>query len=186
MPILGFLGTVLGITQSISGVTPEKLENDLNQVTDGLALAFDTTALALALTMITMFFSFIVDRAEQGVLESVDRFADRQLAHRFERTGAESGPFVAVVRHNTQVLLESTEGLVQRQVELWSQAMEQADQRRAQAERQQQDRLSAAIEAALERTLQSHAQRLAALEKQAVGQSAALLEQLATLAASVR
>src|SRR5207237_1221128 len=53
MPILGFLGTVLGITQSISGVTPEKLEKDLSQVTDGLALAFDTTALALGLTMIT-------------------------------------------------------------------------------------------------------------------------------------
>ena len=128
MPILGFLGTVLGITQSISGVTPEKLEHDLNQVTDGLALAFDTTALALALTMITMFFSFIVDRAEQGVLESVDRFADRQLAHRFERTGADGGEFVEVVRQNTQVLLEATEGLVQRQVDLWARRMEQADQ----------------------------------------------------------
>lgn len=186
MPILGFLGTVLGITQSISGVTPEKLEKDLSQVTDGLALAFDTTALALGLTMITMFFTFIVDRAEQGVLESVDRFADRQLAHRFERAGAESGPFVEVVRHNTQVLLASTEGLVQRQVDLWTQAMEQADRRRAEADRQQQERLSTALEAALERTLQTHTQRLAALEKQAVDQSAAWLEQLAALAASVR
>jgi hypothetical protein len=39
VPILGFLGTVLGITQSISGITPEKLENSLSEVTDGLALA---------------------------------------------------------------------------------------------------------------------------------------------------
>src|SRR5262249_27166870 len=54
VPILGFLGTVLGITQSIFGITPEKLENSLSEVTDGLALAFDATALALGLTMVTM------------------------------------------------------------------------------------------------------------------------------------
>src|SRR5262249_1029393 len=42
VPILGFLGTVLGITGAISGVTPEVLEKSLSTVTDGLALAFDT------------------------------------------------------------------------------------------------------------------------------------------------
>src|SRR6516162_1153820 len=37
IPILGFLGTVFGITGAISGVTPEKLEHNLSDVTDGLA-----------------------------------------------------------------------------------------------------------------------------------------------------
>ena len=46
IPILGFLGTVLGITGAISGVTPEVLEKSLSTVTDGLSLAFDTTAVA--------------------------------------------------------------------------------------------------------------------------------------------
>src|SRR5262249_4484479 len=55
IPILGFLGTVLGITGAISGITPEVLEKSLSGVTDGLALAFDATALALSLTMTTMF-----------------------------------------------------------------------------------------------------------------------------------
>src|SRR5205814_837286 len=109
IPILGFLGTVLGITQAISGVTPEVLEKSLSTVTDGLALAFDTTALGLALTMVTMFFSFVVERAEQGVLEEVDLHVDRCLAHRFERTGAEGGEFIAVIRQNTLVLLKATE-----------------------------------------------------------------------------
>src|SRR5207244_5326669 len=86
VPILGFLGTVLGITGAISGVTPEVLENSLSTVTDGLALAFDTTALALGLTMLLMFSSFLVERAEQSVLEAVDRYADREFAPRFERT----------------------------------------------------------------------------------------------------
>src|SRR5438270_597962 len=60
IPILGFLGTVLGITKAIAGVNPEVLEKNLNSVTDGLAEAFDTTASALALTMVVMFFSFVV------------------------------------------------------------------------------------------------------------------------------
>ena len=67
------------ITQSISGITPEKLENSLSEVTDGLALAFDATALALGLTMLTMFLSFMVERAEQAILDTVDRYTDRAV-----------------------------------------------------------------------------------------------------------
>src|SRR5262249_53284463 len=80
IPILGFLGTVLGITQAISGVTPEVLEHSLSTVTDGLALAFDATALGLGLTMVTMFLSYVVERAELGILEAVDRYTDQHLA----------------------------------------------------------------------------------------------------------
>ena len=186
IPILGFLGTVLGITGAISGVTPEKLEASLNEVTDGLALAFDCTALALGLTMVIMFLSFVVERAEQSILERVDRFADRELAHRFERTGAEGGEFVEVVRQNTQVLLKATQELVQGQAEIWAKVMEETDWRRSQGEHQQQERLTAALEAALDRTLETHAQRLAALEKQAVDKGGDLLQRLATLATVVR
>ena len=44
VPILGFLGTVVGITMAIANVTPEQLDTSLGEVTDGLAVAFDTTA----------------------------------------------------------------------------------------------------------------------------------------------
>jgi biopolymer transport protein ExbB/TolQ len=186
IPILGFLGTVLGITKSIAGVTPEKLEHDLSQVTDGLALAFDATALGLALTMVTMFLSFLVDRIEQGVLQEVDRYADAQLAHRFERTGAEGSEFVAVVRQNTQVLVKATELLVQKQAEVWAQAFAEADRRRAEAEQRQQQILARALEAMLERTLETHTRRLAELEKQVVQQSTDLMERLATFATALR
>jgi len=186
IPILGFLGTVLGITQAISGVTPEVLEKNLSSVTDGLALAFDTTALGLALTMITMFLSFVVERSEQGVLDAVDLYADQELAHRFERTGPEGGEFVAVVRQNTQVLLQATGDLVQRQADVWAMALDQADRRRTEAEDRQQKRLTASLEAALERTLETHARRLAALEKEVIEQSAGLVERMSALATAVR
>src|SRR5262245_8204708 len=44
IPILGFLGTVVGITGAIVGVTPETLEQSLSGVTRGLSTAFDATA----------------------------------------------------------------------------------------------------------------------------------------------
>ena len=186
IPILGFLGTVLGITMAISGVTPEKLETGLNQVTDGLAIAFDATALALGLTMLTMFLSFVVDRLEQGALEDVDRYVDRHLAHRFERAGGAGDDVLEVVRQNTQVLLRSSEELVRRQAEVWAGTIAEADSRRSVEEKRQQERFAGALEAALERTLKAHAVQVAALQKQAVEDSARLLERLAGLAETVR
>lgn len=182
IPILGFLGTVLGITDAVAGVTPDTLEQSLNQVTDGLATAFDTTALALALTMVVMFLTFVTDRAEQSVLESVEDYVDRHLAHRFERPAAEGGPAAEIVAQHTQAILKATEQLVQRQADVWARSLDEILRRQAEQEKQQQDRLTAALEAALEKTLQSHAQRLAALEKQTLGQGGKLLEHLAIVA----
>jgi MotA/TolQ/ExbB proton channel family len=185
IPILGFLGTVLGITGAISGVTPEVLENSLSTVTDGLALAFDATALALGLTMVTMFFSSVVERAEQGVLDHVDRFAERELAHRFERVGPAAGELVEVVRGHSELLLQTVEKLVERQAAIWSEALAAADQRRLEAEARQQERLSAALELALEETLDSHARRLSALEAQLVEPHRVLVEKMTALAATI-
>lgn len=186
IPILGFLGTVLGITEAVSGVTPEVLENELSRVTDGLALAFDTTALALGLTMVVMFLSFLVERAEQGVLESVDQTVERELAHRFERGGNEANQFVAALRQQSDVLLQATEQLVQRQASIWAKTLEEADRRRSDSEQRQQEQLSRALETALERTLEAHSRRLTVLEKQASQQNLQVLERLAGLAGILR
>jgi biopolymer transport protein ExbB/TolQ len=186
IPILGFLGTVLGITGAISGVTPEKLEKSLSTVTDGLALAFDTTALGLALTMVTMFCSFVVERAEQGLLETVDRITERELAHRFERTGAEGGDYLAIAKQQTQVLVKATEQLVQRQVELWTRAIEHSSQQQTKVMGQHQTHFATALKSAFEETLEAHRHRLAALEKQAIDQSAGITERIGSLANAIR
>jgi len=133
-----------------------------------------------------MFLSFVVDRAEQGVLASVDRYADEQLAHRFERTGAEGGEFVEVVRQNTQVLVRATEQVVHRQAEVWAKAFTEAERQRAEAWQHQQQLFSDALQTMLEGTLDAHGKRLAALEKQIVEHSAELLERLARFATALR
>ncbi len=182
IPILGFLGTVLGITGAINGVTPEKLENNISEVTDGLALAFNATALALALTMITMFLSYLVDRLEQNVLEAVDQYTARHLAHRFERDGGGAmGEVAEVVRLNSQAVLRTTDEVVKRQAEVWAKALDEINRRHTEAAAKSQERLTTALEAALEKTLRSHAERVAATEKV----SGKLLEQVAALAAAI-
>jgi biopolymer transport protein ExbB/TolQ len=185
IPILGFLGTVLGITQAISGVTPEMLETNLSYVTDGLALAFDTTALGLGLTMITMFVSFLVERVEQGVLDQVDHYVDSQLAHRFEQAAGADGDFVAALRQNTQVLLQATEQLVQRQAAVWGQTLQELERRRAGVEDRLFRQLTAAVEGALDRTQETHARRLQALEQQALEQTAGFAQHLAGLGQAI-
>ena len=186
IPILGFLGTVLGITDAISGATPEVLEKNMSKVTDGLSYAFDATALALSLTMITMFCSFLVERREQSLLEAVDREVERQLAHRFLRIAGDSGPFVEALRQNTQVLVDATGQLVQRQAEVWARALTENERQMHEASARQQEQMAGALEAALKGTLQTHSQLLAGMEKQAIEQSTRLFEQLGALASVVR
>lgn len=185
MPILGFLGTVLGITTAIAGVTPEVLEHSLSSVTDGLALAFDTTALALGLTMATMFYSFLVERAEQGILEAVDRYVDRELAHRFDRPTANQ--FGAGVDDRVVVaMVEATEGLVRKQAEIWAATLEQVDRRRLEADTRLQQEIGRALQSALDTTLEAHSRRAVALEQQVLQHCSGLVDRLNGLAIALR
>ncbi len=182
IPILGFLGTVLGITAAIAGVTPEVLEKSLSTVTDGLALAFDTTALALGLVMILMFVNYLVERLEQGTLARVDRIAQAELAHRFERVGPASGEFVLALRHNTGVLVKTMEQLVERQTSLWAATVDQADRHWREGGQRAQQQLAAALETAMQKTLAVHAQCLLEVEKQNADRGRDLLASMNTLA----
>jgi biopolymer transport protein ExbB/TolQ len=186
IPILGFLGTVLGITTAIHGATPDVLEKNLSAVTDGLSYAFDATALALALTMITMFISFLVERDEQGVLDTVDRMIDRCLAHRFQRVGADAGPFVQAVQQNTQVLLDAMGQLVQRQAEVWGTTVAEMDKRFEAFHAGPREQFIGTVQQALELALTAHAQKLSAMEGKSLERTGKLVETMASLAAAVR
>lgn len=97
IPIMGFLGTVIGITVAIANLSPTQLEN-ISDVVAGLGTAFDTTATALALSMLLMFLQFLVDRSEQTLLARVDDTAWQLLAGRFQPLGADEGTALAVAR----------------------------------------------------------------------------------------
>jgi biopolymer transport protein ExbB/TolQ len=56
VPSVGFIGTVIGIANSLGAVKQNMSGDDLVNVTTALNVAFDTTLLALFLSLILMFF----------------------------------------------------------------------------------------------------------------------------------
>ena len=124
-PMLGFIGTVLGISQALGGIAVGP-ENDFQQMMNGLRgslyIAFDTTALALTLSMVMMFTQFLVQRFESQLLELVDQRARSEIERNFDltaiaATGNSGGDMVAAVR-----------ALSQEQTDLWRSSIESAQQ----------------------------------------------------------
>lgn len=125
IPILGFLGTVVGITIAIANITPEQLQDSLDQVVGGLAVAFDTTALALALSMVLVLGKFLVERAEKGLLARVETAAEDTLLHSLEKHEPETQKFLGVVEGVAKVVVQATRDAWREQGQLWTKAIEQ-------------------------------------------------------------
>jgi len=117
IPIMGFLGTVIGITVAIANLSPTELEN-ISGVVAGLGTAFDTTATALALSMVLMFTQFVIERMEQTLLDQVDEQAWDSLAGRFQTEGIADGSALAVARLGDAVGRSSAQ-LIEAQTQSW-------------------------------------------------------------------
>lgn len=117
IPIMGFLGTVIGITVAIASLSPTQLEN-ISGVVAGLGTAFDTTATALALSMVLMFMQFVIDRYEQSLLADVDQLAWVAMAGRFQSLSTGDGTALAVARLGEAVGRSSAK-LLEAQEQAW-------------------------------------------------------------------
>jgi biopolymer transport protein ExbB/TolQ len=122
IPILGFLGTVIGITMALNGVDLKAPDQSMLQVLNGLGLKFDTTALALTLSMLLMFVHFYVERTESSLLEQVDRRVQSELANRFVAAPAGGDNHLFAVRRIGEAMVQAGESLARRQAELWQAA----------------------------------------------------------------
>ena len=72
IPMLGFLGTVIGITQTLGGLDFTDGTAAVDRLKSGLYVAFDTTALGLVLSVLAIFMQFPVERSEQRLLGAID------------------------------------------------------------------------------------------------------------------
>lgn len=163
VPILGFLGTVIGITLAIANVTPEQLDTSLGEVTGGLAVAFDTTALALGLSLVLVFTSFLVERFEQENLNDVEEFGIRRVLGLFPAARASGNSLSDVQSQASQQLLEKTESLISWQTQLWQESLESLRSRWTESLATQQQELDAALQAGMQATLADHARQLEAV-----------------------
>jgi len=127
-PMLGFLGTVLGISQALGGISVGP-DNDFQQMMGGLQgslyIAFDTTALALTLSMVLMFCQFLVDRFEVQLLELVDQKTRREIARQFDlsKNGGSNGGLGST----GEKILEATRDVVKNQTEIWRNTIKAAE-----------------------------------------------------------
>jgi hypothetical protein len=182
--MLGFLGTVVGITEAMGKLDANELANSLETaikgLTDGLYVAFDTTAIALCFAMVLMFIQFALDRWETQVLTAVDDRITAELAGRFEAIGSVSDPQIAAVQRMGLAVVKATEQLVQKQVELWQRALGSAHDEWQRISRQSTEQMQHALGTALSQSLAQHAAHLAKSEQASAEQLTQRWEQWQT------
>jgi len=87
IPVLGFIGTVLGLSQAVggfgnvvaSGADLEGLKNALSGVTSGLAIAFETTLIALVDALVVQLLMTFLMQKEEEFLDQVARLCYRKI-----------------------------------------------------------------------------------------------------------
>lgn len=90
IPVLGFIGTVLGLGQAIGafGMTLQQdgdlagIKDSLTFVTGGLSTAFDTTLVALVMALILQLLVSFLQGNESNWLDSCNEYCSRKLAGR--------------------------------------------------------------------------------------------------------
>ncbi len=170
-PMLGFLGTVIGITLALGDLSPEALVNSPKEAMEGLlaglSVAFDTTALALTLSIVLMFIQFLSTQVEGQVLSLADRRANELLGARIPRSGSHHDPQLAVVERLTGALAGRMEQLVEIQAELWRSSLDEAHRLWNQRVEATGDSIQEAIHEGIQQTLIAHRRQLTELEEAA-------------------
>ena len=158
IPILGFLGTVIGITLALSNLSPEALEESMGGLTSAMSVAFDTTAVALSFSIVLMFSQFLIERVETELLTVVDSLATEELAGRFQVAGLD--PQLASIRRMSEAVVQATEKLVHRQADIWQNTITSAHDRWNQLVVSAGQQLEDSFSSSLEKTLNAHASKL--------------------------
>lgn len=122
VPILGFIGTVIGISGAVSGLSTTlgaggSIMQGLGGVTSGLATAFDTTLIALVMAILLLFPTESLKKIEYGMLDRIEAFTNESLLRRLSDTGG--GPNTEDLPDVVKYALESAFREHQRWLAQW-------------------------------------------------------------------
>jgi biopolymer transport protein ExbB/TolQ len=161
MPMLGFLGTVLGISQTLGQLDTQLLatqqQEAMNQLTAGLYVAFDTTAIALTLTVFSMFVQFAVSRLEQNLLQYIDAdIGDCLIAYLAADPYDAQDTLLAPVRDMIENLISGVRQLVVEQAALWSQSIVEGQNQWSKWSRGLMDTMATSVSHELDSALSKH------------------------------
>jgi biopolymer transport protein ExbB/TolQ len=171
IPMLGFLGTVMGISQALGNLDPAQLaqapQEAATVLKSGLYVAFDTTSVALSMSLLLMFLQFPVDRVEVEMLSSVAHRTAELLQGRFESTGGGLDPHVASIERMCYAVMRSVENSVHRQADVWRESLDHADRQWRDNWQEAAEQLRAALTGSLDQTFTGFADRMQRVESEA-------------------
>lgn len=187
LPIIGMLGTVIGITLAIGQLSPDQLEESLTEVMGALSIAFDTTAQAMSLMLVLWFAIFGVERVEERLLDEVDKAASRQLIGRFHQYGSQTDPNVAAIRLMGEQVISAVDELSDRQASTWQTAINETHERWRTATSAAGEILTTTLASGLRDGLRDHATGLTeGIELQLAGLTNRLNDQQQGVADAIR
>jgi biopolymer transport protein ExbB/TolQ len=145
-PLLGFLGTVVHFGTALSGISFEEMTKRLPVIVSEMGAAFNTTTVALGAAMSMTVFLFICERIERSIDRTVDRLIDQELLHRFIAQDPNLTPLISSVQSASEVALKEVGSHVERQTEIWSQAVDTMLDRFDARQKQEGEAWSAALD----------------------------------------
>ena len=159
IPMLGFLGTVIGITQTLGGLDFSDGTAAVDRLKSGLYVAFDTTALGLVLSVVAIFFQFPIERSEQRLLAALDSRVGHLLSACL--------PSDEAADNQTALISDLCEGIraavaesISSQAELWRETIDEANRHWREIRQSGVDEFATAVEATLTPALRDHAETL--------------------------
>ncbi len=99
IPVLGFIGTVLGLAAAVggfgsvisSGAELDEIKGALSGVTGGLAVAFETTLIALVIALIIQLWLIGVKKREEDFLQGCSDYCHKNIIAKIKTYAEESG-----------------------------------------------------------------------------------------------
>ncbi len=123
IPLLGFIGTVMGISAAVNGFSGfleqssdiDQIKEGIGTVTSGLAVAFDTTLLALLISVMVMIPLALVERLESRLLLRLDIYINDKILPRLQDGEGQQRQenLRQLVNNAVKTALPSPESLVQ-------------------------------------------------------------------------
>lgn len=161
IPMLGFLGTVIGITQTLGGLDFSSGTAAVDNLKSGLYVAFDTTAMGLVLSVFAIFLQFPVERSEQRLLAMIDARVGHLVSSTLPSDEASDNHTVLIAELCRGVQAAVAQSLAD-QATLWRDTIESAQSQWQEVHEKNNNTIADAFEVTLAPALLSHAQQISA------------------------
>lgn len=159
IPMLGFLGTVIGITQTLGGLDFTDGVAAVDRLKSGLYVAFDTTALGLVLSVVAIFLQFPIERSEQKLLSIVDSRIGSLVSSGLPSDEASDNQ-VALIADLCEGIRVAVAESIESQAAVWRQTIDVAKEHWQSVHQSDTNKIVEAFEESLKPALQSHAESL--------------------------